>query len=97
MHDYCTEISIALRRKILSMKQRLLAFFTGVTLLCNTVLTASPVLAKSEENKEAPKGNTYYVSTIDGKDSNSGLSDNQALYSLKALSKKIWAPVTMYT
>ena len=74
------------------MKQRLLAFFTGVTLLCNTVLTASPVLAKSEENKEAPKGNTYYVSTIDGKDSNSGLSDNQALYSLKALSKKNLGP-----
>lgn len=73
------------------MKQRILALVMSAAIFCNGMVVAAPVVA-AEDSTPAATGKTYYVSTLDGNDSNDGLSEDHALYSLKELSKKALGP-----
>ena len=74
------------------MRRKITALLIGAVLLCETVCTVGLGFAQGSETQQEPVGKTYYVSTLDGKDTNSGLSEGEALYSLQALSEKELGP-----
>ena len=63
----------------------------GSLVVCAAMLfsTVFPTITARAEGDTLPQatGNTYYVSTLDGNDRNSGKSETEALYSLTALSQ----------
>ena len=70
------------------MRRKITALLIGAVLLCETVCTVGLGFAQGSETQQEPVGKTYYVSTLDGNDTNSGLSEGEALYGLKALREK---------
>ena len=74
------------------MKRKLTALLVGAVLLCQTVCTVGLGYAQGSDTDPEPVGKTYYVSTLDGNDTNSGLSEGEALYSLQALSEQELGP-----
>ena len=68
------------------IKRRLCSLAVCAAVLFSVVFP--PITARAEGDiLPQATGNTYYVSTLDGNDRNSGRSEAEALYSLAALSK----------
>ena len=67
-----------MKKKIISMALSCSMIFSVFT---------SPLSVKADTLENEVKGTTYYVSTLDGNDSNSGLSENKAFYSLHKINE----------
>ena len=69
------------------MKKRI---FTALLSLIVFVTAIPGTQVSAEESTSV--GTTYYVSTIDGNDTNDGLSENKAFYSLQKINELTLQP-----
>ena len=65
------------------MKKRIFAIMTAFAVLCSTI--APGMGAEAAETAADTAGTTYYVSTLHGKDSNDGKSEDTPFYSLQKI------------
>ena len=68
------------------MKKRIVTLMTALAMLCSAVMPPGMEL-QAEEVKAKTTGTAYYVSTINGKDSNSGTSQDAPFYSLQKINQ----------
>ena len=67
------------------MKKKVLSLLLSLTMLTSALPAAVPAFAA--ESKETAVGTTYYVSTLNGNDNNSGTAQDQAFYSLQKINE----------
>ena len=67
------------------MKKRIISMAVSFSMIFS--ILASPLSVKAEEVNNEGKGTAYYVSTLDGRDNNDGLSENKAFYSLQKINE----------
>ena len=74
--------------------KRIITLATAVVLALSNLVPTNAALALKVSALEAPSsvGTTYYVSTLDGKDSNNGTSEDSAFYSLQKISELTLQP-----
>ena len=73
--------------------KRIIKLATAVVLALSNLIPTNAALALQVSALEAPaSGTTYYVSTLDGKDSNNGTSEDSAFYSLQKISELTLQP-----
>ncbi len=68
------------------MKKRIVTLMTALAMLCSAVIPPGMEL-QAAEVKAKTTGTAYYVSTINGKDSNSGTSQDAPFYSLQKINQ----------
>lgn len=71
------------------MRKRIVTLITALAMLCSAV---SPVMELKAQTKAQETGTTYYVSTLHGKDTNSGTSQNEPFYSLQKINHQNLGP-----
>ena len=67
------------------MKSKIISMALSFSMVFS--LFSSPLSIKAETLETQASGTTYYVSTLDGNDSNDGLSENKAFYSLEKINE----------
>ena len=72
------------------MKKKVLSLLLSLTMLVSALPAAAPAFAADAGDTVA--GTTYYVSTLDGNDNNSGMSEEQAFYSLQKINELTLQP-----
>ena len=72
------------------MKKKVLSLLLSLTMLVSALPAAAPAFAADAGDTAA--GTTYYVSTLDGNDNNSGMSEEQAFYSLQKINELTLQP-----
>ena len=76
------------------MKKKWIAGALALVLTATTVFAAAPVTASAAGNGESGRGTgtTYYVSSVDGDDSNNGMSEDQAFETLDKINEITLGP-----
>lgn len=72
------------------MKKKLLSMITALAVIVSSIAPGITVSAAADQ--EATTGTTYYVSTLNGKDSNDGTSESNAFYSLQKINELTLQP-----
>lgn len=72
------------------MKKRIYAIMTALAVLCSTIVPGMGT--EAAESASDAVGTTYYVSTLHGKDSNDGKSEETPFYSLQKINELTLEP-----
>ncbi|WP_394912250.1 fibronectin type III domain-containing protein [uncultured Robinsoniella sp.] len=67
------------------MKKKILSMLTALAVIVSSIAPGITVSAAADQ--EAGTGTTYYVSTLNGKDSNDGTSESKPFYSLQKINE----------
>ena len=65
------------------MRKKIVTMITALAVFCSAVV--SGIHSEAAQPKADDTGTTYYVSTISGKDSNDGKSQQKPFYSLQKI------------
>lgn len=72
------------------MKKKILSMLTALAVIVSSIAPGITVSAAADQ--EAATGTTYYVSTLNGKDSNDGTSESKPFYSLSKINELTLQP-----
>lgn len=72
------------------MKKKILSMLTALAVIVSSIAPGITVSAATDQ--EAGTGTTYYVSTLNGKDSNDGTSESKPFYSLQKINELTLQP-----
>lgn len=72
------------------MKKKILSMITALAVIVSSI--APGITVSAAVDQEAATGTTYYVSTLNGKDSNDGTSESKPFYSLQKINELTLQP-----